>query len=158
MSVDQKRTVLPSLRDLMRRWTDWRGRRKRVAEIERLGAEGGASIAQDIGTSVGELRALASKWPDSAADLLARRLRAQNLDSATLSATHPAVARDLSRLCSLCEDKPQCLRDLRQRSDSAVWQSYCPNAGTLTALQQERDAALGNPETHPAKHAVPRRN
>jgi hypothetical protein len=141
MSSDKKITAPPSLRDLMRRWANWLGRRKRVAEVEQLGAEGAASIARDLATSVGELHALAGKWPDSSEDLLARRLQALNLDPATVSATHPGVARDLSRLCSLCKDKQQCLRDLEQRPDSAVWQTYCPNTSTLTALQQEQDGS-----------------
>jgi hypothetical protein len=105
MSSDRKMTVLPFVRKFMRRWTGWLGRRRRLAEVEQLGTEGAASIARDIGTSAHELRALAGKWPDSSEDLLASRLRALNLDSATLSATNPAVAQDLSRLCTLCRDK-----------------------------------------------------
>ena len=58
-----------------------------------------------------------------------------------IAATYPAVARDLSRLCTLCKDKVQCRHDLQQQPDSAAWQSYCPNKSTLTALQQEQDGA-----------------
>lgn len=141
MSSNGKRAVLPSLHDLMRRWTNWLGRRKRVAEIEGVGAEGAASIARDLGTSAGELRALAGKWPDPSEGLLVRRLRALNLDPAALSVTHAAVARDLSRLCALCKDKSRCRHDLEQQPDSAAWQSYCPNTSTLTALQQETDVS-----------------
>src|SRR5262245_21481059 len=130
MSSDRKITALPSLRQWMRRWTHWLGRRKRRAEVEELGAEGAASTARDIGTSVPGLRALAGKWPDASADLLAGRLRALELDPAALSATNPAVARDLSRLCTLCRDKSQCRHDLEQRPESAAWQSYCPNTST----------------------------
>jgi hypothetical protein len=151
MSSVRKDIVLPSLRGLMRRWTNWLGRRKRLAEVEQFGADEAASIAREAGTSVPELRALAGKWPDSSEDLLASRLRALELDPTTLSATHPAVMRDLSRLCTLCRDKPQCRHDLEQRPDSAVWQSYCPNKGTLTALQQEQDGSMKTP-------AVPRRD
>jgi hypothetical protein len=141
MSSDRKITARPSLRKLMRRWTNWLGRRKRLAEVDQFGAEGVDSIARDIGTSAGELRALAGKWPDASDELLAGRLRALKLDSAKLTATNPAVAQDLSRLCTLCKDKSQCRHDLERRPDSAAWQSYCPNAGTLTALQQEQEGS-----------------
>ncbi|MBX9829790.1 MAG: hypothetical protein K2Y27_32955 [Xanthobacteraceae bacterium] len=130
------------MRRLLRRWTDWLGRHKRLAEVGRLDAEAAASIAREIGTSAPGLRALAGKWPDTSTDLLARRLRALNLDPAHLSAHHPAVARDLSRLCTLCADKSRCRHDLQQRPENAAWQSYCPNTGTLTALQQERNQAM----------------
>jgi hypothetical protein len=141
MSSDRKITALPSLRELMRRWTNWLGRRKRLAEVEQLGAEEAASIARDIGASAPEIRALASKWPDTSESLLASRLRALKLDPATLSTTKPAVARDLSRVCTLCKDKPQCRHDLEQRPDSAAWQSYCLNTSTLKALQQEQEGS-----------------
>jgi hypothetical protein len=137
MSTDRKVMVLPRMREFIRRWTSWLDRRRRLAEVEQLGANETASIAREIGTSVPELRSLAGKWPDASEDLLASRLRALKLDPATLSATHPAVTQDLSRLCTLCKDKPRCMHDLEQRPDSAAWQSYCPNTSTLIALQQE---------------------
>ena len=148
MSSDRK---MPLLRQLLARWTSWLGRRGRRTEVEQLGPEGTASIARDIGTSVPELRALAGKWPDTSEDLLAGRLRALNLDPAALSENQPAVARDLSRLCSLCRDKAQCRHDLERRPGSPAWQSYCPNSGTLTALQPEQDGSTKPP-------AVPRRD
>jgi hypothetical protein len=145
MSTDRKIRVLPHLREFIRRWTAWLGRRRRLAEVEQLGADEAASIAREIGTSVPELRALAGKWPDTSDELLASRLRALKLDPATLSATEPAVAQDLSRLCTLCGDKSQCRHDLEQQPDSAAWQSYCPNTSTLKVLQQGRDGSTKSP-------------
>lgn len=145
MSTDRKTAVLPFLRKLMRRLTGGLARRRRLEEVERLGAEEAASVARETGTSVPELHALAGKWPDSAEDLLGSRLRALKLDPATLSATKPAVARDLSRLCTLCRDKAQCRHDLEQRPESPAWQSYCPNTDTLKALQQEQDGSTKPP-------------
>ncbi|MBX9846588.1 MAG: hypothetical protein K2Z80_32745 [Xanthobacteraceae bacterium] len=143
MPSDRNSITLPSVRRLLRRWTDWLRRRKRLAEVERLDAAAAAAIAREVGTGAPELRALAGKWPDTSADLLARRLGALNLDPARLSARHPAVAQDLSRLCTLCADKSRCRHDLARRPESATWQSYCPNTGTLTALQHERDQPMG---------------
>jgi hypothetical protein len=120
MSTDRKITVLPFLRKFMRRWTGWLGRRRQLAEVEQLGGEGADAIARDIGTNVPELRALAGKWPDASDELLASRLRTLELDPAALSATKPAVARDLSRFCTLCKDKAQCRHDLERRPDSAA--------------------------------------
>jgi hypothetical protein len=145
MSFDWKIT-LPSLRELRSRWSNWLSRRRSLAEVEQLDTAEAKSIAREIGTSVPELRALAGKWPDAAEDLLAGRLRALSLDPAALSVAQPAVARDLSRLCSLCKDKPQCRHDLERRPDNAAWQSYCPNTNTLTALQQEQNGSAQAPD------------
>jgi hypothetical protein len=143
MSSDRKMTASSLRSGLKRWWQNWLGYRGGLAEVDRLGTEAAASVAHDIGTSLPELRALAGKWPDTSADLLARRLSALNLDPARLSATDPAVARDLSRLCTLCADKSRCRHDLEQRPESTAWQSYCPNTSTLTALQRQHDNMRG---------------
>lgn len=144
MSAELKAAAPPSLRALIRRWSSWLGRFGGVAKRERLDAEAVAVCARDIGTSASELRLLAGKWPDTSGDLLARRLRALNLDPAKLSAHQSAVVRDLSRLCALCGDKSRCRDDLDRRPGSAAWQSYCLNTSTLTALQREQHERTRN--------------
>ena len=141
MSSDRNITATLRLRELMRRLTTWFGRHQGLKEVEQLGAEEAAAVAREIGTSVPELRGLAGKWPDASEDLLASRLRALKLDPAAVAAAHPAVARDLARLCTLCTDKRQCRDDLEERPNSPAWQSYCPNTSTLNALRQEQPAS-----------------
>ena len=95
------------------------------AEIERM--------ARDVRMSVSELRALARKGP-KAADLLQRRMAALDLDPKEVAWLEPAVSRDLQRVCSLCKSHRQCAWDFARRAPPSTWKSYCPNAGTLEAL------------------------
>jgi hypothetical protein len=56
-----------------------------------------ARVAQDLGVSAADLRALASR-DKTAADLLTRRLETLRLDPTSVD---PALMRDLQRCCSL---------------------------------------------------------
>jgi hypothetical protein len=104
------------------------------------------NIARDVGTSSAELRALAGKWPDSA-DLLWRRMTALRLDRTEIAQSMPPVSRDMSKLCSLCDEKRECERDLDRGAISPRWLRYCPNAQTLMALlkQKQRNASHPSP-------------
>jgi hypothetical protein len=93
-------------------------------------------VARDTGVGVGDLRVLAGKWPD-AADLVERRITALGLDAAQIEATQPAVMRDVQRVCSMCDNKRVCEHDLDRRPADAGWTSYCPNVGTLAALDPQ---------------------
>src|SRR5215472_11453636 len=95
------------------------------AEIER--------IARDVRMSASELRALARKGP-KAADLLQRRMAALDLDPKEVAWLEPAVSRDLQRVCSMCKSHRQCAWNFARRAPLSTWKSYCPNTGTLEAL------------------------
>jgi hypothetical protein len=97
-------------------------------EIERM--------ARDVGLSPGELRRMSKLKPD-AAKLVMERLAALHLNPETLTKTDPATMLDLQRLCTNCASKRRCQRDLARRPDDPVWRQYCPNEGTLKALQFE---------------------
>jgi hypothetical protein len=90
-------------------------------------------MARDIGMSPAELRRAAALGPGSA-DLLLRRMAALDLDRNEVSRTEPRAFQDLQRVCTLCNSKRQCKRDMARDSDDPVWQDYCPNAATLMAL------------------------
>jgi hypothetical protein len=121
---------------LGRWWRNWRRRRVALAEVAALDSHARERIAQDSGLSADDLPKLVSSGPD-AADLLDRRLEALHLDRDELKRNEPAVLRDLQRLCSFCESKGRCMRDLARDPDNPGWVGYCPNAPTLTALQTE---------------------
>ena len=91
-------------------------------------------MARDLGTSVSELRILAGLNED-AADLLHRRLRGLNIDSAKIE---PAVMRDLQRCCSQCGAKGLCEHELEDLPKAARWPKYCPNEQTIDALVAEK--------------------
>lgn len=118
----------------MRRW--WRkltGNRAGRAELNNFGPRELGEIARGVGASTSELRALAGKWPE-AADLLTRRMAMLHLDPVEIARTEPAVSQDMTKLCSLCDNKRQCEHDLDGRAVDPGWRKYCPNSQTLMAL------------------------
>ncbi|HUI14940.1 MAG TPA: DUF6455 family protein [Xanthobacteraceae bacterium] len=80
-----------------------------------------------------ELRAVARSGP-GAADLLLERMAALDLDPAEVAEIGPQTFRDLQRVCSLCDSKRRCARELARDAAAPQWQDYCPNAQTLMAL------------------------
>jgi Family of unknown function (DUF6455) len=90
-------------------------------------------IARDVRMSPAELRAVAKQGP-AAAELLLERMAALDLDPAEVAQVGPQTFRDLQRVCSLCETKRRCVRDLARDAAAPQWQDYCPNAQTLMAL------------------------
>jgi len=130
------------LRALVRRWRNWRAARAGLKALASAGREAD-NIARDVGLSTGDLYAVA-RAPADAADQLQARLQALHLDQAALQRNEPII-RDLERTCTVCGEKRRCERDLAQHRDDPVWQSYCPNAPTLQALQalQEENKRRG---------------
>ena len=124
---------------ITRWWSTLAARRSRMAEVDNLDPAVASGISRELGTSVGELRALAGKWPDSSTELLGRRLEALGLDPANISRSQPATARDLAVRCSLCTDKTLCRHDLDQNPGTSAWQRYCMNTFTLKALSTKRE-------------------
>lgn len=95
-----------------------------------------ARMAQDVGVAPSELRELARHCSD-AADLLDRRLEALGMSTSELAQTAPAELRDMERLCTLCQSKGRCARDLGADASDPVWRQYCPNEETLVALARD---------------------
>lgn len=95
------------------------------AEIERM--------ARDIRMSASEFRAAASRGPKSA-DLLMRRIAALDLDPNEVGGIEPAAFRDLQRVCTLCNSRRRCARDVARNAPTSAWDRYCPNSDTLAAL------------------------
>ena len=111
-------------------WTWSRKFRQSLDECDRYEVE---RMAHEFGLSPRELSRM-SKIGPGAADLLRQRMAAMGLDPEAVDQSEPATMRDLQRLCSACISKKVCRRDLRGDHNSA-WVKYCPNAGTLFALQ-----------------------
>lgn len=90
-------------------------------------------LAKDVGISVADLHALASRGPESA-DLLLHRMRALDLDRNEVPLITPETFRDLQKLCTMCESHERCGRDLTRDTADPKWKDYCPNAATLLVL------------------------
>jgi len=119
--------------EAIRQWyRNWSGR-SATREFEYCGAEAIERMAHDVGISAGELRDLTRKGSESA-DLLLCRMTALDLDQTEVLRTEPQTFQDLQRVCTMCESHKRCARDLARDSANPVWNDYCPNAGTLMAL------------------------
>jgi hypothetical protein len=113
-------------------WRDW-VRRSSALELKCCGEDEVERMAKDLGLSASELRRVATLGPGSA-DLLLRRMAALDLDRNEVSRTEPRTFQDLQRVCSMCNSKRRCRRDLAHDGADPVWEDYCPNAATLMAL------------------------
>jgi hypothetical protein len=130
-SRDQKRRS--PFEAISRWWRDWARTASALSELKCCGEDQVERIAKDVGLSAAELRKLVSRGPE-AANLLLRRMAALDLDRNEVSRTEPRTFQDLQRVCTMCETRRQCARDLARDSANTAWQSYCPNAATLMAL------------------------
>jgi len=115
----------------IRRW--YRGLSDSSSSLGECGAEGLERMAHDIGVSTTELCELAKRGPQSA-ELLCRRMEALDLNEDEVARVERATFQDLQRVCSMCDCKKRCARDLARDGADPVWKDYCPNAQALTAL------------------------
>jgi hypothetical protein len=128
----------PAFDSLITAFRDWTRNRRldRQSRLDGCDSYEIARIAREVGLSPKELRNLSKLGPDAAKPLL-DRMSALHLNPDALAKSDPGTMRDLQRLCSSCASKKRCQRDLIHDRDNAVWRQYCPNAGTLDALQSE---------------------
>jgi hypothetical protein len=90
-------------------------------------------IAQDVGLSVGELRAIAAAHPGPT-ELLPLRLQLLGVDPEFVRGALTGTYRDLERTCAVCEAWRRCARDLAEGDIQAGMESYCLNAASIDAL------------------------
>ena len=106
------------------------GKKAAIDELFGCDASEMTRVAQDLGISAADLRALANR-DKTAADLLYRRLESLRLNPASVD---PAVMRDLQRCCSTCDSKQLCAHELEDKPKGARWPTYCPNEDTIAAI------------------------
>lgn len=114
------------------RWTQWRARRARLADLASCGAAEIDRIARDLHLTAGELKLLAGRDAGSA-DLLYVRLTALGMNAEKIRAAMPDVMRDMQRCCSGCLEKERCAHELENVPGAPA--AYCPNSETLDALK-----------------------
>jgi hypothetical protein len=69
---------------------------------------------------------------------LPKLLTALGIDEKALSRTQPLVLRDMARVCTSCQQKYQCDRDLDAGASAQHYEEYCLNASTIDALGLNR--------------------
>ena len=76
--------------------------------------------------------------PDDHDELLDCRMAMLGVQlNPTERAGHNAL-KEMMRRCMSCGDREACAVDLERDPNNPVWETYCPNAGMLIELAQER--------------------
>lgn len=114
-------------------WHDWRHSTARSLDLTDRSDFEVDRMARDVGLTPHDLQRLADRG-GHAADLLLCRMAALDLNPQEVDEVDRATLLDLERVCSNCDCKGRCRRDLARRPDDAVWEDYCPNVATLKML------------------------
>jgi hypothetical protein len=110
--------------------------RQEIRELRGINSGDFARIAQELCVTPAELDTFVRQGPH-ASDELSRLLKSLGIDEATLSRTQPLLQRDMARVCSACQEKHQCNRDLAAGTSAQHYQEYCLNASMIDALNQK---------------------
>jgi len=125
----------PRVTALIDTFADWLKHRRELNEIRRLDRAEFDRIAADLDISPGDLDELVRRGLH-AADELPVLLKALGIDEAKLATTEPLVLRDMERVCTLCQHKARCDRDLAAGISVVHYETYCPNAPTIGGLEK----------------------
>jgi transcriptional regulator with XRE-family HTH domain len=109
MTVQEKPYPVVSL--VVDTFGEWLKHRRELREMREMDAANFGRIASELRMSSADLEALVRQGPH-AADELPKMLQALGVDQDDLARTEPLVLRDMERVCSLCNHKRQCDRDL----------------------------------------------
>jgi hypothetical protein len=112
---------------------DWLKHRREMREMHEMDAANFNQIAGELRMSPTDLEELVRQGPH-AADELPKMLMALGIDQEALARTEPHVLRDMERVCSMCNHKRQCDRDLAAGTAAKHYEQYCGNADTIDGL------------------------
>ena len=134
MSILEHETRRRSLGELVADWWhDWRQRAASSSELGACDEHDVDRMAHDAGLTTYELQRLVHRGSHGA-DLLLCRMAALGLDPKEVDEVDRATFLDLQRVCTNCDPKGRCKRDLAKRPGDAGWEDYCPNVATLKML------------------------
>ncbi len=117
---------------------NWLARRRDIREVRELDRGDFTRIAQELSVAPTDLDTFVQQG-SHAADELPKLLTVLGLDEQLLSQTQPYVRRDMERVCSSCQKKRQCDRDLSAGTSAQHYEEYCLNAPTIDALNRQAD-------------------
>jgi hypothetical protein len=72
----------------------------------------------------------------SSDDLLDLRMAMLGLDLSAVESRDRAMFEAITRCCACCNSREACELDLDRDPNDPVWQTYCSNRSTLTALPE----------------------
>jgi hypothetical protein len=104
-----------------------------IRELRELDSRDSARIAPEMNIQPRDLDILVRQSPH-AADELPRLLALLGLDRELLAKTQPLVLQDMTRVCTLCQQKHRCNRDIAAGT-SAHNPEYCLSASTIDDLK-----------------------
>jgi hypothetical protein len=117
---------------LLGRLRDWW---RRQEELRSLSDKQVGLIAADLGISIGTLKDLIARGPNTT-KLFYERLRTLGITKADVDRAAHGAMRDMQRTCACCKEKGVCDWDLAERPHDPVWKSYCPNADALDFINK----------------------
>jgi hypothetical protein len=115
----------------------WLKHRQEMREIRDLDSTVFANIAHELSITPADLDTLVRQGP-RAVDELPKLLAALGIDEEALSRAQPFVLRDMARVCASCQQKHRCDCDLDAGTSAQNYDTYCPNASTIHALERTR--------------------
>lgn len=123
----------PIVQDLIESFAAWLKHRRELNEMRQLDRSEFDRIAGDLRIAPDDLDELV-RHGGHAADELPKMLEQLGINTDGLGRVHPLLLRDMERVCSLCQHKAQCDRDLAAGTAAENYHGYCGNASTLESL------------------------
>lgn len=125
----------PIVQDLIESFAGWLKHRREMNEMRQLDRADFDRIASDLRIAPDDLEELV-RHGKHAADELPRMLEQLGINAEGLGRAQPLLLRDMKRVCSLCNNKGQCDRELAAGSAAENFHGYCGNAATLESLDR----------------------
>ncbi|PJG50415.1 hypothetical protein CVM73_36555 [Bradyrhizobium forestalis] len=125
----------PIVQDLIDSFASWLKHRREMNEMRQLDRADFDRIASDLRIAPDDLEELV-RHGRHAADELPKMLEQLGINAEGLGRAQPLLLRDMERVCSLCNNKVQCDRDLADGTAAENYHGYCGNAATLESLDR----------------------
>jgi uncharacterized protein YjiS (DUF1127 family) len=125
----------PRVQDFIESFAAWLKHRRELNELRQLDRADFDRIAHDLRIAPDDLEELVRQGKH-AADELPKMLEQLGISAEGLGRAQPLLLRDMERVCSLCNHKSQCDRELADGTAVENYHGYCGNASTLESLDR----------------------
>jgi len=125
----------PIVQDLIESFAGWLKHRREMNEMRQLDRADFDRIASDLRIAPDDLQELVRHGKHAASEL-PKMLEQLGISAEALGRAQPLLLRDMERVCSLCNNKGQCDRDLADGTAAENYHGYCGNAATLESLDR----------------------